>query len=215
MPINEKLPAQIQQKLESLARPEKWNDVLLAASKKRTAEEIQAVYKAGIRHFGENYVQEAEAKRDAFPEDCVLHLIGPLQKNKVRKAVELFNIIQTVDSLALAERINRIAQESAKTVYIYLQINLANEVQKAGICENELPDLVQACHNMHNLKLVGLMVIPPENVNPQPYFLRLKSLADAHNLPHCSMGMSQDWACALECGSTLVRVGNLLFGKNR
>lgn len=209
------LSNRIQSVLQKLGRAENWNEVLLAASKTRSPAEIQSVYNKGVRHFGENYVQEAEAKRSHFPNDCTLHLIGPLQKNKVRKALELFDVIHTVDSLALAERINRIAGELGKRPKVFIQINLGNEPQKAGISENNAAPLITACQAMHSLWLVGLMVIPPDNVNPHPYFLRLKSLAAQHNLTQLSMGMSADWEIALECGSTLIRVGNLLFGTNR
>lgn len=215
MNINSAFIQEIRHFLLGLGCTTPWSEVLLAASKSRSPAEIAAAYALGVRHFGENYVQEAEAKRAAFPADCTLHLIGPLQKNKVRKALQIFDVIQTVDSLDLAQKIDRISAEMQQKTAIYLQINLANEPQKAGILPENASVLAAACNVMNNLELIGLMAIPPVSDDPTPYFKQLKQLATTLNLPHVSMGMSADWQQALEQGSTRIRIGNLLFGKNR
>ena len=189
-------------------------DALLAASKGQPPAAIEAVKKLGITHFGENYVQEAESKRDAFL-NTTLHLIGHLQKNKARKAAALFDVIDTVDSPALARALNSAAAELGKTLTVSIQVNIGLEPQKHGAQPNDVAALVATIRNLPHLKLQGFMAIPPDEANPTPYFQHLKSMADQLGLQHLSMGMSHDWALALAAGATQIRIGTTLFGPRK
>jgi pyridoxal phosphate enzyme (YggS family) len=190
--------------------------LLLAVTKVFPAAVIQEGYALGLRDFGENYVQEFEAKAPevgGLP-GARFHLIGHLQSNKSAKAVDLFHVIQTVDSSRLARRLN----DGRKALDVMLEVKLAPEEAKSGASPEELPELVAAVRGCPNLRLLGLMTMPPwseQAETSRPYFRRLRELAEKHNLDQLSMGMSNDFEVAIEEGSTCVRVGTALFGKRR
>lgn len=198
------------------ARRDPSQILLLAVTKVFPASAIREAYDLGLREFGENYVQEFEGKA---PEvrglaGARFHLIGHLQSNKSAKAAELFEVIQTVDTKKLARRLN----ESARPLDVMLEVKLSQEESKSGASPGELPELVAAVRACSNLRLLGLMAMPPWSEDPEqprPYFRRLRELAEQHGLPQLSMGMSNDLETAIEEGSTCVRVGTALFGKRK
>ena len=186
---------------------------LIAVSKKQPTTAIREAAAAGVKHFGENYVQEAAQKAAAGAyAGATLHLIGPLQSNKARQAVGLFDVIHTVDSAKLASKLDTAAAERGKTITVFIQVNVANEAQKSGIAPQELPALVTHIQTLSQLHLVGLMTVPPAGEDPVPHFKALAALAKEHHLPRLSMGMSSDWQQALACGATDLRIGTALFG---
>ena len=190
--------------------------LLLAVTKIFPASAIQEAYSLGLREFGENYVQEFEDKAPVVRplEGARFHLIGHLQSNKTKKAAELFDHIQTVDSAKLARRLN----ESGRTLDVMLEVKLSGEQAKSGADPAELPALVAAVRACPNLRLQGLMTMPPWSDDPEaarPYFRRLRELAQQLGLHGLSMGMSHDIETAIEEGSTCVRVGTALFGKRQ
>ena len=191
------------------------NDVsLIAVSKVQPNARVEAVLKEGHRVFGENRVQEAEGKWPAFREtypDVDLHLIGPLQTNKVRAAMALFDVIHTVDRPKLARAIARIAEETGNCPDIFVQVNTGNEDQKAGVSVDEVDTLVAECRAL-NLPLKGLMCIPPVEDIPSLHFALLKKIAARNGLDALSMGMSSDFEEAIAQGATHVRVGSAIFG---
>ena len=192
---------------------------LVAVSKMHTVEAIRAAIDAGVNTFGENKIQEAEGKIAALGrENLKWHLIGHLQSNKARKAVQLFDVIESLDSLELATRLERICLEEAREqLDVFVQVDLGGEETKEGIAEEKLPELVdflQACERLH---LVGLMTLPPffdDSEDARPFFIRLRELRDKL-LPKgaLSMGMTNDFEVAIEEGATHVRVGTAIFGK--
>jgi hypothetical protein len=196
---------------------------LVAVSKTIPAERIRQAYEAGLRDFGENRVQEAEAKRPALANlDITWHLVGHLQTNKARAARELFQYIQSVDSLRLAERLNRVALPGQR-LPVLLEVNLGNEPTKSGAREEEVLRLAEGVSLLPTLELRGLMVVPPFFDDPEgarPFFRRLRELAEliqSRNLPgvsmrELSMGMSHDFEVAIEEGATMVRIGTAIFG---
>lgn len=189
---------------------------LVAVSKVQPIEVIEEAIKAGHRVFGENWVQEAREKytplKEKYP-DIELHLIGALQTNKALDAVKLFDVIQTLDRPGLALEIAKAILKTGKTPRLYVEVNIGSEEQKAGVSPEELPDFLKECKEKHNLKISGLMCIPPANEDPLIYFNKMKLLAMAHDLPHLSMGMSSDFQSAIACGATEVRVGTAIFGE--
>ena len=187
---------------------------LIAVTKKFPASVVRDAYEAGLRDFGENYVQEFETKSP----DCAgldgarFHLIGHLQSNKTAKALELFQVIQTVDSPRLARRL---AEQSRHPINIMIEVKLSPEESKVGAPPERLPELIETIRQYPNLALVGLMTMPPWSDDPEqtrPYFIRLRKLAEQHGLSQLSMGMSHDLEAAIEEGATMVRVGTGLFG---
>jgi len=190
--------------------------LLLAVTKVFPASAIRDAYALGLRDFGENYVQEFE---DKSPEVSSLpgarfHLIGHLQSNKSRKAAELFQVVQTVDSAKLARRLN----EAGRRLEVMLEVKLSGEDAKSGAAPDTLPDLIAAVKACPNLRLLGLMTMPPWSDDAEasrPYFRRLRELAEQHQLTGLSMGMSHDLETAIEEGATCIRVGTALFGKRR
>lgn len=190
--------------------------MLLAVTKVFPAQVICDAYALGLREFGENYVQEFETK---LPEVSGLtgarfHLIGHLQSNKSARAAEIFQCIQTVDSPKLARRLN----ETGRPLDVLLEVKLSPEQAKAGAAPADLPALVAAVRECPNLRLLGLMTMPPWSADQEqsrPYFRRLRELAAGHHLEHLSMGMSHDLEAAIEEGATIVRVGTALFGPRR
>ena len=188
---------------------------LVAVSKTFPVEAIEPFLAAGQRVFGENRVQEAQAK---WPElrarysDVELHLIGPLQTNKARDAVELFDVIQTVDRDKLAGVLAVEMARLGRRLPCFVQVNIGMETQKAGIPPAEAVAFVERCRTAHQLEIAGLMCIPPDGVPPGPYFAHLAELAKAANASQLSMGMSGDFETAIAMGATYVRVGSALFG---
>lgn len=195
---------------------------LLAVSKTFPAQDVAEAYAAGQRLFGENRLQEAMEKMPALPADCAWHLIGPLQRNKVRKALEQgLSLIQAVDSLKLAQAISRIAGELGKTADILLEVNIDGEESKHGFAPQELRLLWAEICSLPHLSIQGLMCIPApveQAEAARPAFAALRHLAEELRsrgplpLPILSMGMSHDFEIAIEEGSTLVRVGSAIFG---
>jgi len=195
-------------------KPEKIK--LVAVSKTHPAQSVAELVGMGQLCFGENRVQEAEDKITLI-HGAEWHLIGHLQSNKARRAVKLFDVIQSVDSLELAERLERICSEEGRSeLPIYIQVDLAQETTKTGMLAEKLPEAVKTIKDFHHLKLEGLMTIPPFFDDPEkvrPYFARLRHLRDEF-VPNggLSMGMSGDFETAIEEGSTLIRVGTSIFG---
>ena len=192
---------------------------LLAVSKTFPAAAVREVYDAGQRAFGESRQQEAAPKIDSLPADIRWHFIGGLQRNKVRKVLAGFCCIHSVDSLRLAEYLDRVAGEEGKRPRVYLEVNVAGEASKGGFSPEELLAAAQILPALGNIELLGLMVIPPEREGvSRPWFARTRGLRDrleglsGLRLPGLSMGMSGDFEDAVREGSTLVRVGSALFG---
>ncbi len=192
---------------------------LVAVSKTHPPEILREAIAAGVRVFGENKVQEGESKITELGRDAAeWHLIGHLQSNKARKAVQLFDVIHSVDSLDIAKRLERICDEEGReALSVLVQVDLAGEETKSGIPETDLQDLVEFLRGCKHLKLEGLMVLPPFFEDPEatrPYFRRLREIRD-RLIPdgHLSMGMSHDFEVAIEEGATLVRVGTAIFGE--
>lgn len=189
---------------------------LIAVTKVFPASVIEDAYACGLREFGENYVQEFEAKHTvaAALAGARFHLIGHLQSNKSRRAAELFDVIETVDTPKLARRLD----EVGRRVEVMIEVKLSAEEAKAGAAEEDLPALLDALRAARNLKLTGLMTMPPWSGDPEesrPYFRRLRKLAEKHGLSGLSMGMSHDLEAAIEEGATHVRVGTALFGRRK
>jgi len=189
---------------------------LIAVTKVFPQDVIREAYEAGLREFGENYVQEFESKWLGVSDlaGAHFHLIGHLQSNKAARAAELFHVIQTVDSAKLARRLN----EVARPLDIMLEVKLSAEQAKSGADPAELPGLIDAVRSTKNLRLLGLMTMPPWSDDieaSRPYFRRLRELAGQLELPHLSMGMSHDFEVAIEEGATFIRVGTALFGKRK
>jgi pyridoxal phosphate enzyme (YggS family) len=191
---------------------------LLAVSKKFPAERLAIAYRAGLREFGENYVQEFAEKRAALAElrDVRYHLIGHLQSNKSRLACELFQVVQTIDSVKLLQRLDAAAGERGTTIEAMIEVKLSTEESKSGADPAGIPGLIEAAGACPHVVLTGLMTMPPwsdDAEQARPYFRQLASLARQYNLPKLSMGMSGDLEAAIEEGATIVRVGTALFGK--
>ncbi len=187
---------------------------LLAVTKTFPAEVILEAHAAGLREFGENYVQEFEQKAPQARqlEGARFHLIGHLQSNKSRRAAELFDVVQTVDTGKLARRLDA----AGRALEVMIEVKLSPEEAKAGCAVEELPALLEAIRACPNLRLAGLMTMPPWSEDPEesrPYFRRLRELASKHGLAGLSMGMSHDLEVAVEEGATVVRVGTALFGE--
>jgi pyridoxal phosphate enzyme (YggS family) len=187
---------------------------LIAVTKKFSADVLRDAYAAGLRDFGENYVQEFEDKYPQLADmpEARYHLIGHLQSNKTKKAAELFQTIQTVDSVKLARRLDA----EGKALNILIEVKVSDEAAKAGASPDELPVLIETIRSSCPcLRLQGLMTMPPWSEDPEqtrPYFARLRELASLHQLPELSMGMSHDLEAAIEEGATMIRVGRGLFG---
>lgn len=187
---------------------------LIAVSKVQPADRVEAVLQHGHLVYGENYVQEAQGKwpnwREKFS-GVAVHMIGPLQSNKAKAAVQLFDAIHTLDRLSLARKLAAQIQEQGRNPQLFIQVNTGEEPQKAGILADELPDFLKSCHDL-GLSPDGLMCIPPEDQDPLPHFRRLRVLAEEQGLPYLSMGMSADFETAIAEGATHVRVGSAIFG---
>ena len=189
---------------------------LVAVSKTHGADRVRELLDAGQRVFGENRVQEAEEKFPAlkaeYP-DLKLHLIGPLQTNKAREAVALFDVIESVDRERLAATLAKEMARSGGRPDCYIQVNTGEEPQKAGVLPGEVDAFVAACRDTHKLPIAGLMCIPPVDEEPAPHFALLAKMAARNGLSTISMGMSADYETAIRLGATHVRVGTALFGQ--
>ena len=188
---------------------------IIAVSKLQPNERVELVLKSGHRIFGENRVQEAHAKWPKFKEkfkNVELHLLGPLQRNKVRDAVRLFDFIHTVDNIKLAQRISLIMEETGRCPKLFIQVNTGNEPQKAGVDVDNLENLLTVCSELR-LPVVGLMCIPPVLEDPYPHFETLRGLKEKYNLRELSMGMSNDFEKAILAGASYIRVGSAIFGQ--
>ncbi len=192
---------------------------LIAVSKTFAAEAVLPVLEAGHRVFGENYVQEAAGKwpslRERF-QGVELHLIGPLQSNKAREAVALFDVIQTLDRISLAKALSkeiaRARAAGARIPRLFVQVNTGEEPQKGGVAPADVDTFLTACRDEHGLEIEGLMCIPPMDEPPSPHFAFLGEIAKRNGLAALSMGMSADFEAAIQLGATHVRVGSAIFG---
>ena len=187
---------------------------LIAVSKVQPLERVEAVLAEGHRVFGENYVQEAAGKWPAMRErfgPVELHMIGPLQTNKAKVAVELFDAIHTLDRPSLAEKLARLAEARGSCPALFVQVNTGEESQKAGVLPSDADGFIRDCRAL-GLPLAGLMCIPPEDQDSRPHFAMLAALAERNGLTGLSMGMSGDFEAAIAAGATHVRVGSAIFG---
>ncbi|HEY1794568.1 MAG TPA: YggS family pyridoxal phosphate-dependent enzyme [Stellaceae bacterium] len=188
---------------------------LVAVSKTQPQDAVRDALAAGQRLFGENRVQEALAKfpglRNEYP-DLVLHLIGPLQTNKVKDAVAHCDVIETVDRPRLAEALAREMERSGKRPLCYIEVNTGEEAQKAGVAPGDTDAFIAECRDRLGLPVAGLMCIPPHDENPAPHFALLREIAKRNGLSGLSMGMSADYEIAIRFGATHVRVGTAVFG---
>ncbi len=191
---------------------------LVAVSKKQEDHKIDEAIACGQKIFGENRVQEAINrwnKRIENYKDLELRLIGPLQTNKVRQALNLFDVIETIDRERIAIEIEKNLNEKTKTKSFYIQVNTGNEPQKSGVDPLEADKFINYCIKDLKLNIVGLMCIPPLSEEPSMHFVLLQKIANRNNLPELSMGMSSDYEDAIKFGATSVRIGSLLFGKRQ
>lgn len=191
---------------------------LVAVSKKQEDQKINEAIACGQKIFGENRVQEAINrwnKRIENYKDLELRLIGPLQTNKVRQALNLFDVIETIDRERIAIEIEKNLSEKTKTKSFYIQVNTGNEPQKSGVDPLEADTFINYCTKDLKLNIVGLMCIPPLSEESSMHFVLLQKIANRNNLPELSMGMSSDYEDAIKFGATSVRIGSLLFGKRQ
>lgn len=198
---------------------------LIAAIKDRTPEEIKEVIGSGVKAVGENYLKQAKANYKIFGNKIKWHFIGHLQKNKVRKAIKIFDLIQTLDSLKLAEVINKEAARIEKVIPVLIEVNSASEPQKFGIFPDKVIEFKEQIKNLSNLKVCGLMTMGPFIEDPEklkPYFRQTKKIFDqikdkekAKDWKYLSMGMSNSWQVAIEEGANMVRIGTGIFGPRR
>lgn len=202
------------------------NVLLVAAAKTRTADEVISAIKAGVRAIGHNYVKEAKEHYDAISEKVSWHLIGHLQKNKVKSAVKIFDIIESVDSFELAVEIDKECKKINKIMQVLIEINSGRESQKSGVMPEEAEDLIKKISDFDNIRIVGLMTMGPflSNVEAiRPFFRDTKALFDhlvKQSIKNCemkylSMGMSDSYRIAVEEGANIVRIGTLIFGNRQ
>jgi pyridoxal phosphate enzyme (YggS family) len=197
------------------ARRERASVTLIAVSKTFAADAIVPVIEAGARVFGENRVQEAKTKwpelMSTYP-DVALHLIGPLQSNKAREAVALFDAIHSVDRPSICEALAKEIESQKRRPELFVQLNTGEEPQKAGVAPDEADAFIAAAREKYGLSISGLMCIPPVNDAPAPHFALTARIAARNGLKNLSMGMSADFAIAIQFGATHVRVGSAIFG---
>ena len=207
----------IRQRIETAARAagrDPADVTLIAVSKLQPDARVIAALEAGQRVFGENYVQEAQRKWPALRQghpDVELHLIGPLQSNKARAAVELFDAVHSLDRLSLARRLARVVQDLGRAPQMFVQVNTGDEPQKAGIAAAEADGFIALCRSL-DLPVAGCMCIPPDHADPLPHFRLLRAIAERNGLTGLSMGMSADFEAAIAEGATHVRIGSAIFG---
>jgi PLP dependent protein len=197
------------------ARRDRASVTLVAVSKTFAADAIAPVIAAGQRVFGENRVQEAKAKWPALMATCpglALHLIGPLQSNKAKEAVALFDAIHSVDRPSLCQALAKEITAQGRQPQLFVQINTGEEAQKAGIAPGDADAFIASCRDNYGLTISGLMCIPPVDEAPAPHFALTAKIAARNGLSHLSMGMSADFAVAIQFGATHVRIGSAIFG---
>ena len=191
---------------------------IIAVTKTFSFDEILPLLQSNHNHFGENKIQEAENKwsqtRNEYPK-LQLHMLGKLQTNKAKKAVKLFDYIHSLDSFKLAEKIYKYEKELNKKLKLFIQVNLGEESQKSGINLENLGNFYNYCAKDLSLNILGLMCLPPINVNPDHFFKNLKTASDNLRLKHLSMGMSADYENAISNGSTFLRLGTAIFGERK
>ncbi|HEX4165154.1 MAG TPA: YggS family pyridoxal phosphate-dependent enzyme [Bryobacteraceae bacterium] len=190
---------------------------LVAVTKKFSAARIAEAYQAGLREFGENYVQEFAAKKQELGSlhEARFHLIGHLQSNKAQAACELFDVVETADSARILERLDRAAGERGQNLEVLLEVKLSDEAAKTGTAAGKIGELLSVARKCSHITVTGLMTVPPWSEDPErsrPYFRELSRLSREHNLAKLSMGMSGDFEVAIEEGATIVRIGTALFG---
>ena len=200
--------------IASVKTPQKVR--IIAVSKTFTLEHINPLIDYGHLHFGENKVQEATAKWSAIlkkSKNINLHMVGKLQTNKAKDAVKIFDYIHSLDSQKLADSLAKHEKSLKKNLKYFIQVNIGNEIQKSGISIGELDPFYNYCKNEINLNILGLMVIPPNDNNPEKYFKSLNEINKSLGLQELSMGMSADYIEAIKYGATFVRVGSSIFGE--
>jgi len=199
---------------------------VLGAAKSQSVGLIQLAIASGVTLIGENYVQEAEAKKSQVPESVEWHMIGHLQRNKAKAAVEIFDLIETLDSVALGRELEKQGKRIGKKIRTFVEVNLAGEESKSGISKDDLASLLESIAMLDHVAVEGLMTVPPFREDPEesrPYFRELRELKDKFNaqrIPHVdlqelSMGMTHDYPVAIEEGATIVRIGTALFGPRK
>jgi PLP dependent protein len=199
---------------------------LLAAAKSQSVEAISAAIAGGVALIGENYVQEAQEKKARLSEPAEWHMIGHLQRNKAKLAVQLFDLIESLDGIALARELDKEGRSRGKKIRVFVEVNVAGEESKSGIAKSAVASLMEGVAELSHLRIEGLMTVPPfrENLEDvRPYFRELRELKDQLNvlglpnveLKELSMGMTHDYTVAIEEGATIVRVGTALFGPRK
>tara|TARA_B100000686_G_C16402804_1_gene768159 strand:- start:102 stop:767 length:666 start_codon:yes stop_codon:yes gene_type:complete len=192
------------------------NVSIIAITKNHSKDTILEAIKNGVKVFGENRVQEALSKYLELKSkyhDLELHLVGPLQTNKVKKAIMLFDFFHTLDRESLAKEFVKQLGKSLNKKKFFIQINVGIENQKSGLKPKDADDFIRYCVDELKIKVLGLMCIPPIDLNPQPFFIELRDIAYRNNLKFLSMGMSSDYKIAVTCGATHIRIGSMLFGE--
>ena len=210
----------IQKKITSTlqAYPHLHEPTLVAVSKRQPYEHILCALQAGLRDFGENFLQEAQERwlhiRTEFP-DLKLHYIGHIQSNKVKDIVALFDVIHTVDREKVARRIAHEMVSQNKNISCFIQVNIGKELQKSGVMPEDFSTFYKLCHDDLGLPIQGVMSMPPAGQDPEVFFHHTKQIADQFSLPNISMGMSQDYVQAIRAGATHIRIGEALLGKRQ
>lgn len=189
---------------------------IIAVSKTFTANEIMPLVEYGHLHFGENKIQEALQKWPKIKENfsnIKLHMLGKIQSNKVKYLLPVFDYLHSLDNIKVAEKISLEEEKKNKKIKIFIQINIGNEFQKGGINIDDLNDFYLTCTKKFNLNIVGLMCLPPSLKDPKKYFMLLNDVSKKFNLKDLSMGMSNDYMEAAECGASYLRIGSKIFGE--
>ncbi len=216
----------IRENVQRLLRELPQGVELEAACKARTTEEIQKVIDAGVKIIGENYLQEAESAFKVIKDKIRWHFIGHLQKNKIKKAIRIFDMIETIDSLGLAEEINKVSLKEGKEMPVLVEVNSGREKQKFGVMPEAVEPLVRSLSELGNIKVMGLMTMGPLSGDPEdsrPYFTETRRIFEkikAMDIPniemrHLSMGMSNSYKVAIEEGANIIRVGTKIFGERK
>lgn len=214
----------IRENVEKILKELPANVELVAATKQRSISQIEKAIGAGIKIIGENYIQEAEQKRNVIGDKVKWHLIGHLQSNKVKKAITIFDMIESLDSLSLAVKLNKECKKINKVIPVLIEVNIAGEAQKHGALPRDVDKLVEALLEFENIRLNGLMTMGPFLGNPQdlrPYFRKAKDIferirslyKDKLDWHYLSMGMSDSYKIGIEEGANMVRVGTAIFGE--
>jgi len=206
----------IKDKLKQLKFKNNHSPKVIAVSKTFSTKDVIPLVEYGHEHFGENKIQEALEKwpkiKENFP-NIKLHMLGKIQSNKVKFLLPLFDYLHSLDSLKIAEKISLEEKKKNKKLKIFIQINIGNETQKSGINIEDLEQFYLTCVNEFNLNIVGLMCLPPSSSDPTKYFKLLKEISFKINLKELSMGMSNDYLEAAQCGATYLRIGSKIFGE--